>query len=367
MKSLEVNRKVTTYFKKNAFIIFTLIITLVALIMLMFYYFHFKGTGLSDSTIDWANFGSYFGSITGLLAFAGVLYTASLSEKRAEKAEEEMRKREEREQFFKLLELLQSQPVNNSSLNNHIEKIENLLLIYIIEYFIKNISEIAWKNFYTQYNIDNEPFENQSIYEQIVWLFSKLNRKYQHKHIDQTQIEIEIEKQEINLTFLKTHITLKDIKNEERNLGILKTNNLNRNFIQGLLGCLESDTPKKIFYEIIKKSNKEFYLSFNDFIKFCKTCILILEHINNCSEDTRGSYLEILRSQLKSNELILLFLYSLTEYSSKTIIQIIIDNNVFSNICYDDFILINDLKFKGKEGDYLIEILKCYLEDPNNK
>lgn len=100
MKSQEVKRKITTYLKKNAFIIFTLLITLVAVIMLLFYYFHFKDIGLSDSTLDWANFGSYFGSITGLLAFAGVLYSINESKKQS-------KENDERNIFFKMLDLYQ--------------------------------------------------------------------------------------------------------------------------------------------------------------------------------------------------------------------------------------------------------------------
>lgn len=82
--------------------------------MFVLYFVYVNGYFSSESK-EWANFGAYFGSITGLLAFAGVLYTASLSENRAEeekrialKAEEESIKREERDQFIKLLNIFQN-------------------------------------------------------------------------------------------------------------------------------------------------------------------------------------------------------------------------------------------------------------------
>lgn len=77
----------------------------VAIIMIGLYLFQFVKYGLSESLKDWADFGSYFGSITGILAFSGVLYSASLSEKRARKAEEESKRREERDQFLKMLDI----------------------------------------------------------------------------------------------------------------------------------------------------------------------------------------------------------------------------------------------------------------------
>ena len=84
----------------------------ICLIMLWLYFNSVDTSEFSKSSNEWANFGQYFGSITGLLAFAGVLYSASLSEERVKEAKEEMKKREERDQFFKLLDLFQNKVEN---------------------------------------------------------------------------------------------------------------------------------------------------------------------------------------------------------------------------------------------------------------
>lgn len=112
-------KRVKLYLSNNKYLVFIFLILFVIFIMLILYAYKFLKYGLSDYSQDWAHFGSYLGSITGLLAFAGVLYTASLSDKRAKKAEEEaknakeeMIKREERDQFFKLLELIQNKVIN---------------------------------------------------------------------------------------------------------------------------------------------------------------------------------------------------------------------------------------------------------------
>lgn len=50
-------------------------------------YFCSVSNDFSMSTDDWGNFGSYLGSVTGILAFVGVLYSIQLSEKSADRAE----------------------------------------------------------------------------------------------------------------------------------------------------------------------------------------------------------------------------------------------------------------------------------------
>lgn len=92
-----------------------IIVVLISIIMLIIYFWK-SNDGLSYDSNCWSAFGSYFGSITGLLAFAGVLYTSLLSEKRAEDAEARLDQQEkesrnryvedsERAIFFQLLEL----------------------------------------------------------------------------------------------------------------------------------------------------------------------------------------------------------------------------------------------------------------------
>lgn len=65
--------------------------------MLVLYFCNFTN-GLSDNSSEWSNFGAYLGSITGLLAFAGILY--SIQQSSISHTENS-----ERETFFQLLEL----------------------------------------------------------------------------------------------------------------------------------------------------------------------------------------------------------------------------------------------------------------------
>lgn len=50
-------------------------VAVLAIVMLLVYFFQFGGN-LSNDHRRWGEFGSYFASVTGLLAFLGVIYTS---------------------------------------------------------------------------------------------------------------------------------------------------------------------------------------------------------------------------------------------------------------------------------------------------
>lgn len=83
--------------KKYWLTIAIIILLLVCGIMLMLY-FRNMSENFSSNPSDWGAFGGYLGSITGLLAFSGVLYTVVQSNK-------SHKENSERDMFFKLLEL----------------------------------------------------------------------------------------------------------------------------------------------------------------------------------------------------------------------------------------------------------------------
>ena len=92
-------------------LIATAIFTLI-LILVYVYRFHH---GLSYNHNDFADFGSYLGSITGLLAFIGVLYTIKDSQINRQIDNE-------RSTFYNLLGLYQHQVDTNKYTEHQIEK-----------------------------------------------------------------------------------------------------------------------------------------------------------------------------------------------------------------------------------------------------
>jgi len=117
----------------NRFSVFVSLILFVISVMLILYAYRFAKYGLSNNSQDWAYFGSFLGSITGLLAFAGVLYSINESKKQAAI-------NDERNIFFKMLDLYQNK-VNNVLLIKEGEKtisISDLIIDYSIIAIIYN-------------------------------------------------------------------------------------------------------------------------------------------------------------------------------------------------------------------------------------
>jgi len=149
MKSI--GKKVWVWIKKNLLLTFVYIMIGVFILMIGLYFCNFH-EGFSNKDSSWSSFGSYFGSISSLLAFAGILYTIHHSDKRAKVTEQQIRTQEERGVFFKMLELYQKQ-LDSVSYNGEKgtavflcmkEYIYNKINMYIIynEIIIKNQKQV---------------------------------------------------------------------------------------------------------------------------------------------------------------------------------------------------------------------------------
>lgn len=79
--------KLKRHFRNSTLLNLSIISLFVICIAMVIAYFCSVSSDFSMSTDDWGNFGSYLGSVTGILAFVGVLYSIQLSEKRADCAE----------------------------------------------------------------------------------------------------------------------------------------------------------------------------------------------------------------------------------------------------------------------------------------
>lgn len=83
--------------RPNLIIVLMIILSILIIIMLVIYFTTFN-FGLSQNNADWGSFGSYIGSVTGLLAFIGILYTI-------EQNHRQYKDDSERNIFFSLLDL----------------------------------------------------------------------------------------------------------------------------------------------------------------------------------------------------------------------------------------------------------------------
>lgn len=359
--------KIIQWFKEQSIILKIAYITLGASIIMFLLYFVFVRGNFSNESIEWANFGAYFGSITGLLAFVGVLYSASLSEKRAEKAEQESIKREERDQFFRLIEQLrfnslQFSSTNSTQLDKDVIKLNDYLVSNILYLFIKNFDQKHWEKFYEEYNLteaERASRVNLDLEEKIVEIVIKHNNILKMKDkLDVSQSEdIIIIK---NITDNLTHKTFK-IYCKEYDISI-DSNTIKRKTLDDLFEFCESKLTNEIIIISIIKTYAAYYSIMNGYMTLLKNISLIVETIDKYLPSTKEYYYQVLSSQLKSNELVILFYYLFSNNFDYNKIGMFSNKNLFTNLCYRDLVIIDIPKNKNNEDILLSQILSEYLQ-----
>jgi len=335
--------------------------------MIVFYSYYFWGKPSTDST-DWGSFGDYFAAVFGLLAFLGVLYTARLSDKRAEKANEESIKREERDQFFRLLELMkvQSQQIsneNNEELEEFIVKIQNRIVQRLIYHFIDNINYEEWINFTKDYHSSPESklIGSKHFLDKVTDIIFALNVKYNKSiTIDKSHIE------NVDISLIQLNMNMSDFNSIYKNSAItIEKDTIRRKDLDDLFKFIKSKLTPEILSIAVIETSHYFYSSLKNYISFCKSISLIVESINKFRPDTIDSYYDILSSQFKSNELILLFIYLFSENYHPSKIELFTFKGLFTNLCYRDFIIIDRPKYKNEEDLQLSLILNKYISKNN--
>ena len=111
-------------------------IGIIACLMLLAYIINFR-YGFSDNSSDWGSFGSYMGSITGLLAFMGVLYSIHNANKKTDKLREESQAQNERDLFFRLVD--SHQKMMNSLIGKDLKTGEKTIGTHAIDVYKKEL------------------------------------------------------------------------------------------------------------------------------------------------------------------------------------------------------------------------------------
>lgn len=290
----------------------------------------------SDDSEDWGSFGSYFGSITGLLAFAGVLYTAwqseqraKIAEQRAEKAEEESKNREERDMFFKLLDLLQKKldlitfQESGREFNNGLDAIKEHL---------KTANNIKLQYFAYRKILDNneDAFNNSFILSLITIYKAGYYEDLKNKITQDLKDGIIV----TNKYFIETY------SDELNEIAIESRININ----------LKYDAYKFVGDELsnLFGFNFEFY---------CKTLYNIIKTIDDFSSNNKY-YMQFIRTLLSRNELALIFYNVMSSRVSNEIINILIKHRLFDGLDIEEFSLENS---KDRFLDDIYKILDMKL------
>lgn len=290
--------------RNNALPTFMFAVLAVSVIMLGFYFYKFNN-GLSTNNEDWGGFGSYFASITGLLAFAGVLYTAWQSEQRANKAKEESIRREERDLFFKLLDL-------------HLNQLKSIT-----------------------YKTKDKIYEGIEAVKQVVIKAEKLMLLYlvyeqilQNNQLDSSLITKL--KQELKVSDSNTlnNIISRQIDNRYITSNSLKRNELRSQRIKNAYAEMNDHTK----YQAYKLIADSLYKGFGfHYAHYTRNFFYILKTIENFQTNSdKEYYFQILKAQLSRYEITLLFYNAISSKSSNEIIRLMKTYNIFDEFYYKD-------------------------------
>lgn len=337
------------------------IVIIVCVIIVMLYYYFNQFGELSTNPSDWGAFGSYMGAITGLLAFAGVLFSVRSANRKAEAAEKkaeqvrkeakaeaekqrmEAEKKDERDLFFKLME-------------SHQKTMEGLVAKNIFnEKMITGT--MAFDTYVMQ--IDNDthtlllllPIGEYKTYDD--WVEGTNVTKHDRN------VFIDLRKSFMDAAYATR---LDDAPNHE-------ISDLDLYFyIWSCLALAFQENNLRPIYKYVKREEifsyrhypKLFYQTKNELEKYTifrivalclyKSCGSLLSyHFNNISYITKmldsfkydkDFYMDYWKSKLSSNECIIFFFYLLSGKVDMGIIDLVLKYNLLENMVFSDRFLL---------------------------
>ena len=346
--------KFKAFMKINFLLIAILFISISSVIMLIIY---FKNVTIDPSTnsIDWGNFGSYFASITGLLAFAGVLYTVKQSNDRSDKTDIETVKREERDLFFKLLELHKDK-LNSITYteNNHNNTGLNALEMYLN--FLNNIL-VEYHFNYCIVNMEKEDFDKLDYYidieMNIIIQCNKINalmngkKSYSIDIINPLDFQFEKLKTFIN-DEINSYKLYDGIKYYTSNLS-LQYKEISKHFI-----C---EMDKRDMYLAMKIAGSIMNIEYGQVLgQYFKNMYYLLTIIKqfNYNENDKNYYFKLFRAQLSRSEIIICLFNSLSYISTIKYVTLLDDNKILNDMFFTDLYFTNYGKeWIGNEKEFI--------------
>lgn len=294
---------------------YALIITIIFTILLIAVYFYRFHNGLSQEHSDFADFGSYLGSITGLLAFIGVLYTIRDSQMSRQTDNE-------RSRFYKLLGLYQHQvdTIQYMHKDNKIPKsgIEafkayaneslSLFYAYIIYNFIKDGSEI--------------PIELQTVGKMDERVFSEICARFQVNN--RTNLR-SIFVQDRGLDCYKKIYKIKDT------IAISPHSDMYSVFTSSICNKMLEEKKYNQIYGFIRNTGDYLYGRHGQYLgQYHRNIYYLLNSL--ISFKYENDYYKIFRAQLSLDELIVLLFNSMSSQSTKKTIHLLKKFDIFNNI-----------------------------------
>lgn len=318
---------------KKHFGIIVLTIVVIALVMLAIYGFNFRKLPLSDDSSDWDAFGSYFGAITGLLAFAGVLWSINDSQKQNKETSE-------RDTFFKLLDL-------------HTNKFNS------VEYVESTDKSVSASEAFKKYTEEaNNYLKHVIIYKSIIQIIEKHKTilKLPKKHNSISHIVVYSQFGYDSLTD-NYDVVIENINKNLRNN--IATKITNEKVIPDLLKLFIKLTTEQL-YEYSRIAADAIYHKYGHITgRYFRNFYYAMKITSEFSSN--DDYKKLLRAQISRYEIAMNLYNALSSRSSPEMIDLLNEYNLFKDQYIDDVYLLQilpqDVTLQG-----LLEKSKKHIE-----
>lgn len=320
--------------------------------------FEFTCNKILSRNISLSEFGSFFASITGLLAFWGVLYSLHVSEKRADKIEKDSRNRynedSERNIFFQLLEL-HTNKVNAVEFNGKRgaeafkELVDiankNLNLLFMGQAIMTSCTDINKNSLIDICNNKRQLFDTMNVVFKIFYNGDFYTVPLSN-HTDTALA---------NLNNIMT-----DIRNRRLSPDI--SNRYNDYFVLPFLKeAINKYTGNK--YEYTKIVADFLYKEYGYILgHYFRNMYYVMDTINNFSD--KKNYKELFRAQLSRYELTLGIFNAVSSNSSPKMVLLLEEFDIFKDVYRDDLTLlqaVNDLSSQNIIRSILNEYKNTHL------
>lgn len=311
----------------------------------------------SPNSDDWGNFGSYLGSITGVLAFIGVLYSIQLSEKRAAIAEARLREAAtkadvveieahsryirdcERNIFFQLLEL-HTNKVNAIEFNGKrgaeafkdLADIANrgLILKYVYQYIIDKCCDL-------------KKTELLDLYENNRDLFKVLEFAYQTFFVD--NLYNSSLKHNIDFAYQHYQNLIEYIKKKEFRLYAIEKCKKNEDIIFHLEKHIDKFSIESRLNNIQEVADF-IYREYGHILgHYFRNMYYVMDTIDKFYD--KKNYKELFRAQLSRYELALGIFNAVSSNSSDRMIYLLKEFKIFKDTYPDDIAVLKILMNKN--------------------
>lgn len=324
--------------KKN-WLTISIIILLVICAIMVIIYFSYVSNHFSTNSADWGNFGCYLGSITGLLAFAGVLYSIQQSNKTHTEDSE-------RDTFFRLLDLhtnkmnsVEFSGIKNSTtlsgikgaeaFKKYVDVANHLLAVTIIQNRIKQ----EYKDIdISKYGVFDEiEYPSEEVYNMLKYLFSIFNNYSCGKDYKISRDDFEL---------------------------ILSINNYDKIYSRYESCTLQLEVDKFLPNEIDITALYDAIRNIGDFVyskygyilgHYFRNMYYVMDSINVFSD--KKNYKELFRAQLSRYELALGLFNAVSSNSSCKMICLLKEFKIFKDTYPNDITVLKVLMDKGVSND----------------